>query len=65
MFCIVYLTNMLYSRLICIFYVVINVILNDGSEEKGGGGWDDGRVGGYEGENGIVVFKLMNEYYIV
>ena len=22
-------------------------------------------MGGYEGENGIVVFKLMNEYYIV
>ena len=21
--------------------------------------------GGYEGENGIVVFKLMNEFYIV
>ena len=47
MFCIVYLTNMLYSRLICIFYVVINVILNDGSEEKGGGG--SGMMGGWEG----------------
>ena len=50
------------------FVVVINIILNDGSEGKGGGGgerWDDGRVGGYEGENGIVVFKFMNEYYVV
>ena len=35
-------------------------------EGKGGGGrWDDGRGGGYEGENGIVVFKFMNEYYVV
>ena len=31
----------------------------------GGGRWDDGRVGGYEGENGIIVFKFMNEYYVV
>ena len=36
-----------------------------GVKGRGGGGWDDGRVGGYEGENGVVVFKLMNEYYIV
>ena len=63
----IYLSNMLYSRLICIFFnVVINVKLKDGSEGMGGGGrLDDGRVGGYEGENGIVVFKLMNIYYIV
>ena len=40
---IVYLTNMLYSRLICIIDVVINVNLNDGSEGMGGrmmGGWE-------------------------
>ena len=32
---------------------------------KGRGRWDDGRVGGYEGENWIVVFKFMNEHYVV
>ena len=45
--------------------IVINDILNDGSEGKGGGRWDDGRVGGYEGDNWIFVFKFMNEHYVV
>ena len=41
--------------------------LMKGVKGRGGGGggrWDDGRVGGYEGENGIVVFKFMNEYVV-
>ena len=58
--CIVYLTNYVVFKIDLPFVVVvvINVILNDGSEGKGGGG--GGMMGGWEGTRERIGSLFLN-----
>ena len=58
MFCIV--SHIVFKIDLHYFIIVINVILNDGSEGNGGGGGGGGMMGGWEGTRERIGSLFLN-----